>query len=71
MYNIAAREDKERIFLTAVAISLVAGTFPASAQGGGCEAWCRANRCSGGYMSGNAPKCMINCVAACQKKHAK
>ena len=39
MYNIAAREGKMvRMFLTVVAISFVAGTFPASAQGGGCEA---------------------------------
>jgi hypothetical protein len=61
-----------RVFLAAIAICLIAGTFPASTQGGGgCDAWCRANRCSGGYVSGNAPKCMINCVAACQKKHSK
>ena len=58
-----------RVFLVVVAISLVAGIFPASAQGGGgCSEWCRANRCSGGYMSGNAPRCMIACVEACQKK---
>ena len=58
-----------RVFLAAVVISLVAGIFPASAQGiSGCTEWCRANRCSGGYMSGNAPRCMIGCVEACQKK---
>jgi hypothetical protein len=58
-----------RVLLIATAISFVAGGFPAFAQGGGnCSDWCRTNRCSGGYMSGNSPKCMIGCVEACQKK---
>ena len=58
-----------RMFLTVVAISFVAGTFPASAQGGGGrETWCRANRCNGGYMSGNAPKCMIQLCRGLSEK---
>ena len=59
-----------RVLLITAAISFVVGVFPAFAQGGGgCTEWCRANRCSGGYVSGNAPKCMIACVEACQAKH--
>jgi hypothetical protein len=61
-----------RVLLIATAIAFVLGILPASAQGGGgCEAWCRANRCNGGNMSANAPRCMIGCVAACQKKSKK
>lgn len=65
-----AREVKMvRLFLTALALSLIAGVFTASAQGsGGCTQWCRVNRCSGGMVSGSAPVCMSQCVAACQKK---
>jgi hypothetical protein len=59
-----------RVLLTSTAIIFAVWAFPAFAQGGGgCSEWCRANRCNGGYMSGNAPRCMIACVEACQKKH--
>jgi hypothetical protein len=66
----AVREGKMmRVLLTATAISFLVGGFPAFAQSGaGCTDWCRINRCSGGYTSGAAPKCMIACVDACQKK---
>jgi hypothetical protein len=38
-----------RIDLTAVAITLLAGALPASAQGGaGCEQYCRNGPCAGG-----------------------
>jgi hypothetical protein len=58
-----------RVLLAITAISFAIGVFPAFAQGGGgCTDWCRTNRCSGGYVSGNAPRCMIACVEACQKK---
>jgi hypothetical protein len=58
-----------RVFLAAMVITLMAGVLPASAQGGGgCDAWCRANRCNGGMVSGNAPVCMSKCVAICQQK---
>jgi hypothetical protein len=55
--------------LAATAVSFLVGVFPAFAQsGGGCADWCRVNRCSGGYTSGAAPKCMMACIDACQKK---
>jgi hypothetical protein len=57
-----------RVLLTVLAITIVAGVSPSFAQGGGCNEWCRVNRCSGGMMSGNAPVCMNRCVAACQAK---
>jgi hypothetical protein len=60
-----------RVLLTVIAISFVAGVFPAFAQGGGCAQWCRVNRCSGGMVSGSAPQCMNQCVAACQAKMSK
>jgi hypothetical protein len=60
-----------RVFLIAVAISMMAEALPASAQDGkgSCAEWCRINRCSGGMMSGAAPVCMNQCVAACKQKH--
>jgi len=49
-----------RMLLTVTAIAFLIGVFPAFAQsGGGCADWCRINRCSGGYTSGAAPKCMM------------
>jgi hypothetical protein len=66
-----AREDKMvRVLLTAIAISLVVGVFPAFAQGsGGCSEWCRANRCSTGSLSGRNANCMPRCIEGCQNKH--
>jgi len=57
-----------RMFLAVSAIAIVAGVSPGFAQGGGCNEWCRVNRCNGGMVSGNPPVCMNRCVAACQAK---
>jgi hypothetical protein len=63
-----------RAFLISSLISLIAGLTPAYAQGGGCEQWCRANRCSAtggiGYAAGGS-QCMPKCIAACQEKMSK
>jgi hypothetical protein len=64
-----------RTCLIASLISLIAGLTPASAQGGGgCEQWCRANRCSAaggiGYAAGGL-QCMTKCVATCKEKMSK
>jgi hypothetical protein len=56
---------KAVLIIVAIGLSEV-GT--ANAQSGGCTQWCRTNRCSGGMMSGSAPQCMNQCVAACQQK---
>jgi hypothetical protein len=64
-----------RACLIASLISLIAGLTPAAAQGGGgCEQWCRANRCSAAGGIGHAvggSQCMPKCVAACQEKASK
>ena len=59
-----------RALLAALIILLVAQSTPAAAQSS-CAEWCRANRCSGGMQTGNAPGCMTKCVAACQKRTSK
>jgi hypothetical protein len=59
-----------RVLLMATAISFVVGVFPAYAQGGGgCQEWCRVNRCGVGGLSGRNANCMPRCVEACQAKH--
>jgi hypothetical protein len=58
-----------RVLLTVAAISFVVGVFPAYAQGGGCQAWCRANRCDPQGMAGRNANCMPRCVETCQAKH--
>jgi hypothetical protein len=61
-----------RPFLIAVAIALLAGVLPASAQGGGsCAEWCRANRCTGGLSGNMQPVCMNKCIPACEQKRSK
>ena len=59
-----------RLFLVALAVSVIAQSTPAAAQSS-CVEWCRANRCSGGMQAGSAPVCMSKCVAACQKRTSK
>jgi hypothetical protein len=59
-----------RVLLTATAISIVVGVFPAFAQGGfDCSSWCRTNRCDPGSAAGRSANCMIRCTDACQAKH--
>ena len=60
------------MLLLSVAISLLAGLGSASAQNASsCFDWCRANKCSGGIKASGAPRCMNQCVEACQKKMSK
>ena len=64
------REDRMRVLLVAVAVSLVASVLPASAQGGvgGCPEWCRINRCTGGIAANMGAVCINKCTAACEAK---
>jgi len=58
-----------RLSLITVVIVLGCGLLPANAQGGGdCVSWCRTNKCGGGMTTGAGPKCMQQCIAACQQK---
>ena len=57
-----------RVLLIATAIGFVVGVFPAFPQGGvAARIGVAPNRCSGRYMSGNAPRCMIACVEAVRR----
>jgi hypothetical protein len=60
-----------RMFLLVAAISLAYEPTLALAQnGGGCEQWCRTNRCNGSGMTyaGGGSQCMSQCVAVCKSK---
>jgi hypothetical protein len=57
-----------RVLLIATAIGFVVVFFRLSRKGVvAARIGVAPNRCSGGYMSGNAPRCMIACVEAVRR----